>query len=308
MYAIIDLGSNTARMNIYKVKNHVLKLKSSHKETIGLAAYLDNNILSDEGLYVAINTVQKFLKEIKNSRIKKTYLIATATIRKAKNKNVFFETFNTVKHLDIHLLTGPEEATYDFHAVFLDHPEPSGIVVDIGGGSTEIVTYQNGQIIRADAIPIGSLSSYMDHVKKLIPGKIARRAIKKRVLKYLKDTGFEPLADPPVLHGVGGTMRAARKLINQKADPYLALPLSMEEIKPLIQLIASKEKTAYLKLIRTVPERIHTIGTGLVILDAIHEYFQPKHMRIFTQGVREGFLVKNLEKDYPELKPLELKL
>lgn len=308
MYAIIDLGSNTARMNIYKVKNHVLKLKSSHKETIGLAAYLEGDSLSDEGLSVAIKTVQKFLKEIKDARIKKTYLIATATIRKAKNKDIFLETFGKVKNLDIHLLTGPEEATYDFHAVFLDQPEPSGIVVDIGGGSTEIVTYKDGKIIQADAIPIGSLSSYMDHVKKLIPGKNARKKIKKRVLKYLKDAGFEPTENPPVLHGVGGTMRAARKLIDPSADPYLASPLSMAEVKPLISLIASKEKSAYLKLIRTVPERIHTIGTGLVILDAIHEYFNPTQMRIFTQGVREGFIVKNLEKDYPELTPLELRL
>lgn len=308
MYAIIDLGSNTARMNIYKVKNHVLKLKSSHKETIGLAAYLEGHSLSDEGLAVAIETVQKFLKEIKDARIKKTYLIATATIRKAKNKDVFLETFEAVKNLEIHLLTGPEEATYDFHAVFLDQPEPSGIVVDIGGGSTEIVTYRDGQIIQADAIPIGSLSSYMDHVKKLIPGKKARKKIKKQVLKYLKEAGFEPTEVTPVLHGVGGTMRAARKLIDPKADPYLAEPLSLEAVKPLIKLIASKEKDAYLKLIRTVPERIHTIGTGLVILDAIHEYFSPVHMRIFTQGVREGFIVKNLEKDYPELKPLELRL
>ena len=63
-----------------------------------------------------------------------------------------------------------------------------------------------------------------------------------------------------------------------------------------------------LKLIRTVPERIHTVGTGLVILDAIREYFSATHMRIFTQGVREGFMVKQLEIDFPELAPLGLKL
>mgnify|MGYP000040441491 CR=1 FL=1 len=308
MYAIIDLGSNTARMNIYKVKNHVIKLKSSHKETIGLAAYLEGDQLSDEGLDVAIKTVKKFLKEIKNSRIKKTYLLATATIRKASNKDVFMRAFSDIKNVDIHLLSGAEEATYDFHAVFLDAPAPTGIVVDIGGGSTEIVTYENNKITRADAIPIGSLSSYMDHVKKLIPGKKARKKIKKKVLKYLEEAGFNPMQNPPILHGVGGTMRAARKLIDNQADPYLAEPLPMDEVKPLIKMIASKEKSAYLKLIRTVPERIHTIGTGLVILDAIHDYFRPTQMRIFTQGVREGFIVKNLEKDYPELKPLELRL
>lgn len=308
MYAIIDLGSNTARLNIYKVKKHILKLKSSHKETVGLAAYLEDGVLSDEGLHVAIHTVQKFLKELKGSRIQKTYLIATATIRKAANKDQFMNAFQSVKHLEMHLLSGPEEATYDFHAVFLDAPEKDGVVVDIGGGSTEIVTFENGEILSADAIPIGSLSSYMDHVKKLIPGKKAQRKIKKQVTKHLHAAQLKMPTKQPMIHGVGGTMRAARKLIDPSLDPYAAEPVALSHVKPLIALITSKEKDAYLKLIRTVPERIHTIGTGLVILDAIQEFFAAEHMRIFTQGVREGFIVKNLEKDFPELKPLTLKL
>jgi exopolyphosphatase/guanosine-5'-triphosphate,3'-diphosphate pyrophosphatase len=60
MYAIIDLGSNTVRMNIYKVTKKTLKLKSSFKETISLAAYLDHDVLSNEGLNKAITTVNKF--------------------------------------------------------------------------------------------------------------------------------------------------------------------------------------------------------------------------------------------------------
>ena len=308
MYAIIDLGSNTARLNVYKVKNHVLKLKSSNKETIGLAAYLERGVLSDAGLRVAIQTVQKFLKELRGSRIQKTYLIATATIRKAANKDQFMDAFKGVKGLEMHLLSGPQEATYDFHAVFLDAPEKNGVIVDIGGGSTEIVTYENGEILSADAIPIGSLSSYMDHVKKLIPGKNAQRKIKKHVTKHLKAAQLKLPPHPPIIHGVGGTMRAARKLIDQTLDPYAAVPISLSHLKPLISFIASKDKDAYLKLIRTVPERIHTIGTGLVILDAIQEYFQATHVRVFTQGVREGFIIQHLETDFPDLKPLTLKL
>jgi exopolyphosphatase/guanosine-5'-triphosphate,3'-diphosphate pyrophosphatase len=308
MYAIIDLGSNTVRMNLYRIKNHQLVLKNSHKETIGLAAYLEDGFLTDEGLNVAISTVKKFLAEIKGDRIKKIYLIATATLRKAGNKEIFFKAFKSVEKLDIYLLSGEEEAIYDFHAVFLDAPEKNGLVVDIGGGSSEIVVYKDNTILHADAIPIGSLSAYMDYVKKLIPSKNARKKIKKSVFKYLKEAGFEPLDEPLMVHGVGGTMRAARKLLSPETDPLKAEALSMTPLKDLIDFIASKEKTAYLKLIRTVPERIHTVGTGLVILDAIKDYFSATHMRIFTQGVREGFMVKQLEKDFPELAPLGLKL
>lgn len=308
MYAIIDLGSNTVRMNIYRIKKNQLVLKNSHKETIGLAAYLEDGVLSHEGMSVAIKTVKKFLKEVQEDRIKKIYLIATATIRKAKNKDVFFDALKNYDKLDIHLLSGKAEATYDFHAVFLDAPEENGLVVDIGGGSTEIVLYKNKEIIHADAIPIGSLSAYMDYVKKLIPSPRSRKKIKKKVFKYLKEYGFEPTTHSLIIHGVGGTMRAARKLLETDFDPLESKSLSMAPLEDLIDFISSKEKQAYLKLIRTVPERIHTVGTGLVILQAIKEYFNTKDMRIFTQGVREGFMVKQLEIDFPELKPLGLKL
>lgn len=308
MYAIIDLGSNTVRLNIYKVKNHILQLKSTAKETIGLAAYIEADYLTDEGLDVAIQTVTKFIKDIKETRVKKAYLIATAVIRKAKNKDVFLDALKPFKMLDVHLLSGKQEATYDFHAVFLDAPETNGIVVDIGGGSTEIVIYKDSMIQQADAIPIGSLSSYMEHVEKLIPGKKAQKHIKKRVKNYLTEKGFKKPGASYIIHGVGGTMRATRKLLFSGHDYNDHTALPMEWVKPLIADISSKEKAAYLRLIRTVPERIHTIGTGLIILDAIHEYFQSNEMRIFTQGVREGFMIKQLENDYPELMPLGIKI
>jgi len=308
MYAIIDLGSNTVRMNIYKIRKKTLKLKSSFKETISLAAYLDKDILSDEGIEMAVKTVNQFLKQLKDSRIKKTYLIATATLRKAKNNHLFFEALKHSPKLDIHLLSGREEAEYDFHAVFLDDPETSGIVVDIGGGSTEIVTYENGEILSAEALTIGSLSAYMDHVDKLIPGPKERKKIKKKVLSELKSLNLSLPSGPLSIQGVGGTLRAARKLIHPQNASKLPDTLSLKDIQPLIDLLTSKEKKAYLKIIRTVPERIHTIITGLVILEAIQEFFDVHTMKVYTQGVREGFIVKNLEKDFPELKPLQLKL
>jgi len=308
MYAIIDLGSNTVRMNIYKVRKKNLKLKSSFKETISLAAYLDGDVLSDDGIAVAVKTVNQFLKQLKDDRIKKTYLIATATLRKAKNHDQFFAAIKHHPTLEIHLLSGPEEAEYDFHAVHLEQPDASGIVVDIGGGSTEIITYQDGKILSAEALTIGSLSAYMENVDKLIPNLKEQKKIKKRVRKELDQLAFVIPQGPMRMHGVGGTLRATKKFIDKAPITKQAQWIDLRQIKPLIEDLTSMEKAAYLKIIRTVPERIHTISTGLVILDTIHEYFQVDSMRVFTQGVREGFIVKNLERDFPELKPLQLKL
>lgn len=307
MYAVIDLGSNTVRMNIYHIKKGRLTLKDSYKETIGLAAYLENDTLSKEGLDIALDTVIGFLSKLDDRLVNKVYLIATATIRKARNNDVFLEKLQPYDNLEIHLLSGREEALYDYHAVTLGAMEDRGVVVDIGGGSTEIVTFEDGQALSAFAIPVGSLSSYMDDVDKLIPTHKAALRIRSKVFQCLSSRKIKRPEGTLSIHGIGGTVRATLKLIQSRTDEDLGGVIPSEQIQPLIERIHEKTKESYLMLIRTVPERIHTIGTGMIILQAIIDYFDAPTVRVYNQGIREGFVMKHLEEDYPELRPLRLK-
>ncbi|MFW5914076.1 MAG: hypothetical protein ACOCSM_03335, partial [Bacillota bacterium] len=308
MYAIIDLGSNTVRMNVYQIKRGKLTLKDSYKETIGLAAYLEHDTLSKRGLQIALETVTGFLSKLKYSDVNKIYLIATATIRKAKNNRAFLKALKPYKKLDIHLLTGRQEALYDYHAITRGAMENKGVVVDIGGGSTEIVTFEKDTVLSAFAMPIGSLSSYMQDVDKLIPTEKAASRIRSKVFQHLSDEDITRPEGALTIHGIGGTIRATRKLIQANSHVDLDSVIPSDRIQPMIDTIHRKNKESYLTLIRTVPERIHTIGTGMIILKAIIDYFDAPAVRIYDQGIREGFIMKHLEEDYPELRPLKLKM
>ncbi|MFW6299138.1 MAG: hypothetical protein ACOC14_05600 [Bacillota bacterium] len=307
MYAVIDLGSNTVRMNVYNIKKGKLNLKDSYKETIGLAAYLEDDKLTKEGLDIALDTVKTFLSKLEGKRVKKVYLIATATIRKARNNQAFLDSLKPYENLEIHLLSGKEEALYDYHAVTLGDMEEKGVVVDIGGGSTEVVTFENGKVLSAFAMPIGSLSSYMNDVDKLIPSEKAALRIRSKVFQQLSVNTVSRPEGALSIHGIGGTIRATLKLVQSKSDEKLNGIIPSDKIQPIIDTIHEKNKESYLMLIRTVPERIHTIGTGMIILQAIIDYFDAPTVRIYNQGIREGFIMKHLQEDFPELKPLRLK-
>ena len=92
--------------------------------------------------------------------------------------------------------------------------EPTGnMVVDIGGGSTELVAYSNGKIQSAVSIAMGSLNSYNKFVKGILPTKAERKNIREEFLKYLDGIkAFDGKREYKLMCGVGGTVRAALKL------------------------------------------------------------------------------------------------
>ena len=87
MHAIIDLGSNTVRLNVYEVKDSKVSLVFSKKEFVSLASYINSyQQLSEEGIVAALSIINHFVKTLQNLNIKQGYLIATASLRNITNR------------------------------------------------------------------------------------------------------------------------------------------------------------------------------------------------------------------------------
>lgn len=71
--------------------------------------------------------------------------------------------------MQIQVLTGKEEAFFDYYGASCQLTNIDGVLVDIGGGSTEILIYKNGKPQAAESINIGSLNLYNNYVKELLP-------------------------------------------------------------------------------------------------------------------------------------------
>jgi len=168
------------------------------------------------------------------------------------------------------------------------------MVIDIGGGSTELVALEKQEIVFAKAINVGSLNAYIDYVEKIIPKVKELRKIKKAVKKAIDKLALPPFK-PKTLYGVGGTIRAARKLaigVFNLASDHRELTLKI--IQDLIEFLLKKEKASYLKSIQIIPERMHTILPGLKILETIVKEFGKPLVVVSNYGVREGFLMQKL--------------
>lgn len=86
MYAIIDIGSNTIRMVLYKVIDNEIQQMLNSKIPAGLAGYIDNNnMLSKKGILKAIEALSKFETILESVDVKEVHAFATASLRNISN-------------------------------------------------------------------------------------------------------------------------------------------------------------------------------------------------------------------------------
>ena len=295
MIGIIDLGSNTARMNVYEIKKNQFILQHSEKKTIGLASYIDSSgMLNKEGQEKAVSALRKFVKTAKQMNVEPLYAVATASLRNASNGVEVLSYINQSVGLSMQLLSGEEEAIADLHGVRMNIPFDDGLVVDIGGGSTELVLYRNNKVLYANALPLGSLGAYTKFVQKIIPTKKEIKQIQKEFIEVLKPLDLQ-IPKRIMIYGLGGSIRAIRKLYNHHFDyESINVQLTKKQLTILLDEISNYNKEIQLDIVRLVPERVHTVIPGLAILLAICQEYNLDEIMVNHHGVREGYLYQKL--------------
>lgn len=294
MYCIIDIGSNTMRLSCYRVIDQQLTYVFHKKRMAGLASYVEENgNLTKKGLEKAIEILSDFKKIIQSVGIDTVFIIATASFRNVKNTQEILTQIRDTTGFDVEVLSGEEEAIYDFiGASHLSSPR-DGMVVDIGGGSTELVFYSGVNIKKALSLPFGSLNLYSKKVEKLFPKKDEVHEIRKLIKDSLDKLGIT--INNQTILGVGGTNRAVCKLYNE----FFSLPsdnkvMKCNKITKMLHKIREDKQIALSYILQIVPDRIHTIIPGMIIMDEINKYYQCNDVEVSSWGVREGYLIQKL--------------
>lgn len=299
MYGIVDIGSNTMRLVIYKVENGKPRILLNKKEMAELASYIQDGMMIAAGIDKTCYILDSFNLLAKDLGVTKLHVFATASLRNISNSQSAVSEIEDRTGMEINLLSGAQEAEYDFIGAARTVDLKSGLLIDIGGGSTELVLYNNMQIQNAISLPIGSLSMYTDFVKHLFPTKKERKKIEQCVKEMLARYEIDKWGDCPYVCGVGGTIRNVDKLNSYFYDlsknnrfilaenlPYMIKKLENRENKKLVP------RQTLETLLKIVPERVRTIMPGMIILNTILKYFNVQSIYVSRAGVREGYLYK----------------
>lgn len=196
---------------------------------------------------------------------------------------------------DVEVVSGEEEALYGYYGAMQEFNLSSGVFVDIGGASTEVVCFENSKVLSKASFPIGSLSLYKECVKNIFPGRGSVKRIHKAITAEINKQSKIEIEEKYPLVCVGGTARAVlriiKKLYNLSEDCQTVTKNQLEKLSNQLQ----KGEEDIIKLIlKLEPERIHTIVPGIMILQHICQLFNSNIIIVSKYGVREGYLCQKI--------------
>ncbi|WP_296114927.1 rod shape-determining protein [uncultured Anaerococcus sp.] len=296
IYAIMDIGSNTVRLSVYKEKDGEAVNLFSEKEQVSLKSYVKDGRLSKKGIKRLYRTLSKFKAVVDNfGDIDGVYPFATATVRDVANRSDILSLMKNDLDLDIEILSGEEEAKLAFVGAAVSSEIKEGVLCDIGGGSTEVVLIDQGKVIKSQSLSIGSLSAFNDYVDGLFADKSSKKKIEKRLIE-LFDNQSMYREDFKVLSAVGGTARAALKVYREYYDLEDNIrSMKADDFNQMVKDLVKKSDTKKMRLILDVkPDRIHTLLPGMLIMNQICKFFSVKTINVSQTGVREGYVYSKL--------------
>lgn len=300
MYCIIDIGSNTIRLVIYRVENGLIRPILNNKSTAGLAGYVDKkNCLTREGIVRLISVLREFAGVMSLLPDCPVYPFATASLRNIANTSQVLETVWRETGLGIQVLSGQEEALLDYRGAIRRAAMDTGLLVDVGGGSTELVYFRDRTVLAAHSMPVGSLNLYRRFVNGILPGKKELRAMREEVRQALKDViPRSDCAAATPLCGVGGTARAAMALhAHWEKSPEHQEQYDTAFFSRVLHHAEKQPHKLMRDILKTAPERVHTLTPGILVLHTIAEFYRCPLIQTSPYGVREGYLSFILEKE-----------
>lgn len=294
LYGMIDIGSNTVRMAIYRIEGTHVEMLMKKKHTVGLAAYLRDGVMQQQGIDKAVEILKEFRAFLLAFNITHVVAFTTAALRNAKNSAAAVGEIERRTGLPIRVITGDEEATYDFIGATHDLNEDAGLLIDIGGASTEIVSYSAGKIEQKISLPIGSLAFRTKYVHGMLPTKAECEAMREEAEATLRAaTAFADVREASIA-GIGGTFKGATALYNALYEkPIDNVKMEAARLKALIERFTDEHginEAITAMLMKTVPDRIHTVIPGLIIAEVLAARFHCKEITYSDSGVREGYI------------------
>ena len=299
--AIIDIGSNSARLVIFEKTSRYgfhLICEQKSKVRIGEGAYEKEGYLQPIGIERAYLTLKSFLHTIEKYQASKTICVATSALRDAPNAKVFTSWIKKDLGLNIKIIDGMKEANYGAIAAVNLLPISDGISIDIGGGSSDMALIKNGKIIDTYSLNLGTV-----RLKELFFDKQEdNKYINKKAITYIQKelTNLPKHFQHRLAIGIGGTARTLSKGIMKRISyPLDKLHAFEYEVKEHIAYLEAipRASAKNLKQFGLKKNRYDTIREGSLIFTEILSHIGANRVISSSVGVREGVFLEQLLKD-----------
>lgn len=159
--SIIDLGSNSIRMDIVNINEETgaYKYLERCRELVRLSEGMNmDGYLQPEPINRTLNALREFKTIMREYKTDDVIAVATAAVRKAKNREEFCDRILDEVGISLTVIKGEQEAEYDFLGVMSSLNIDDCVIVDTGGGSTEFILVSGNEPLARTSIPVGAVN------------------------------------------------------------------------------------------------------------------------------------------------------
>ncbi len=307
--ASIDIGTNTFRLLISDVhkENDQFIINELHSERVitrlgeGLS---DNNLLKEEGIEGGIKTLKGFSRTISRYNVSGVSVIGTSALREAENKDIFIKRAKEEAGIDIEIVSEEEEAKLTAMGMTMDIPVPeSSLLIDIGGGSTEFIFMNNGNIRKIKSLKLGVVYLTEKYLKNDPPATEELMIMNEYITKML-DSAMEfknLITGDTIFIGTAGTITTLSAML-QGLDKHdhkkiHMSTISLDAVKKVyeeVSRISIKERAEIYPVL--LDRRMDIIVSGVLILKTIMMGLGFDELMVSDYGLREGIIIDLYER------------
>jgi exopolyphosphatase/guanosine-5'-triphosphate,3'-diphosphate pyrophosphatase len=306
--AAIDIGTNSFHLVVARFgEGHHFEVIAREKEMVRLGSGPgDMKELAPDAVERGIACLRRFrrIAEISGAKV---YAVATSAVREAENASVFIDRARIEAGVEVEVISGVEEARLIHLGVLQAVPvyDKRLVLVDIGGGSTEILVGERGETLAAGSLKLGAirLTRRFFRTERLHPGAVdaCRRFIRAGLVSMAREverTGFE------VAVGSSGTIEAVAamaQVARGEGEPprtFNNFVLARSEVRAVVRtLVEADTLTRRRRLPGVDPSRADILLAGALILEQTMTELGIRRMVVSENALREGVLLDALARE-----------
>lgn len=294
---VIDAGSNAIRLAIARQRGSHFELIYKHREPIRLGGdVFDAGKISASMLKDTVNAFKKFKRISIDFNCFKIKAIGTSALREAKNQKTVIKKIFEETGISLEIISGTEESQLVFKAICaeMNLKKSKTLLIDIGGGSVELVAVDRGHIIKGKSFPIGTvrLLKELKHSKKDYYNQIkALEPRMKEALKFIHNLKMN--FDYCV--GIGGNIERMGKVNCHIANKNQPKALSLDEIIRMYDIVAPFSLGKRMKVFDLKTDQADVLVPAIVLCTYFMQATHTELLRVPGVGIKDGLILQELQ-------------
>ena len=304
-YAAVDIGSNSVRMEIGDAEPAeaggpvpALQIVDSDRMVtrLGEGVFSDSN-LRNESIAKTCLALKRMSEAIEKAKVDGVRAVATSAVRDARNQEEFLAAATQALGHPIEIISGAEEARLIHLGVQTrwPHPDKSVLMIDIGGGSAEIILSRSGTQVDAFSKPLGAVRLQQLFLQDDPPTK-ARLAQMDAYIAGKLEGAVAKIGTRPVDQVIAtsasasATMCAVHRIPREERERADRMRATSSHLKKLFERVSTIPLGERQKVTGIGPKRAEIIVPGIAVLRRVLADFQQPALWFSAAGVRDGII------------------